>query len=68
MKKSNELREMSVDDLKLEVLDLRKAQFNMRLKKSNGNLEKSHLISQVRKSIARVKTIMTEKVGGNDGK
>lgn len=68
MKKTNELRDMSIDELKSEILDLRKKQFNMRLKKANGTLEKTHVIPQVRKSIAQVKTIMTEKVGGSDGK
>ena len=68
MKKTNELRDMSIDELKSELLALRKKQFNMRLKKANGTLEKTHVIPQVRKSIAKVKTIMTEKVGGSDGK
>jgi len=68
MKKLNELRDMSIDELKSKLLDLRKKQFNMRLKKASGTLEKTHVIPQVRKSIAQVKTIMTEKVGGSDGK
>ena len=59
---------MSVDELKSELLDLRKKQFNMRLKRASDTLEKTHVIPQVRKSIAQVKTIMTEKVGGSDGK
>ncbi len=68
MKKIAELREMSIEKLGVELLDLRKQQFNMRLKKANGVLEKTHLIALLRKSIARVKTLMTEKVGATDGK
>jgi len=68
MKNTTELRDMSLVELKAELLDLRKKQFNMRLKKANGTLEKTHVFPQVRKSIAQVKTIMTEKVGGSDGK
>ena len=68
MKKINELREMSTDELNSELLDLRKRQFNIRLQKSNDNLPKTHVIPQIRKTIARLKTIMTEKVGGKDGK
>ena len=68
MKNINELREMSVDQLGIELLDMRKQQFNMRLKKANGVLEKTHGITHVRKSIARIKTLITEKVGSSDGK
>ena len=68
MKKVNELREMSVEELNSELLDVRKKQFNMRLKKANGVLEKTHLILQLRKAVARIKTILTQKVGRSDGK
>lgn len=60
MKTINELREMSVKDLQNEVLDLRKQQFALRLKKANGTLDKTHLVTQVRRAIARVKTIISE--------
>ncbi|WP_419420012.1 50S ribosomal protein L29 [Legionella sp. D16C41] len=63
MKDNKELRELSVEKLKEELLDLRKAQFKLRMKKANGLLEKTHPIKETRRAIARVKTIMTEKVG-----
>ena len=59
----SELKKMTVEDLHAELLSLRKDQFNMRMKKANGTLEKTHLVAQVRRSIARVKTIITEKAG-----
>ena len=63
MKKINELRDLSVKELQTELLSLRKEQFNLRMKKANNTLDKTHLISMVRKSVARIKTILTEKAG-----
>ncbi|KTC97622.1 50S ribosomal protein L29 [Legionella erythra] len=68
MKKINELRNLSSDELNAELLTLRKKQFELRMKKANGSLDKTHLVSQVRRAVARVKTIMTEKVGKSDVK
>ncbi|MGQ3889694.1 50S ribosomal protein L29 [Legionella sp. CNM-1927-20] len=63
MKDNSELRELSLEQLNEELLDLRKLQFKLRMKKANGLLEKTHPIKEARRAIARVKTIMTEKVG-----
>lgn len=63
MKETSELREMTIEDLQAELLALRKDQFNFRMKKANGTLDKTHLVTEVRKAVARVKTIMTEKAG-----
>ena len=63
MKETSELRSMSKEELQTELLSLRKTQFNHRLKKATGSLDKPHLVKQVRRAIARIKTIMTEKVG-----
>lgn len=63
MKKINELRNLSTDELQTELLSLRKEQFILRMKKANGSLDKTHLITMVRKSVARVKTMLTEKAG-----
>ncbi len=63
MKNINELREMSVEELQSELLVLRKEQFNLRMKKANGTLDKTHLVTRLRKTIARLKTIMTQKAG-----
>ena len=61
---SNSLREKSVHELKTELTALRKEAFSLRMQKATDQLQKTHLVSQVRKNIARVKTILTEKVGG----
>ena len=63
MKDTKELRSLNVEELQSELLSLRKEQFTLRMKKANGSLDKMHLITNVRKAVARIKTIMTEKVG-----
>ena len=63
MKKIDELRNLTTDELQNELLSLRKEQFNLRMKKASGSLDKTHLITMVRKSVAKVKTMLTEKAG-----
>lgn len=63
MKDTVELRKMSIPELEQELLAMRKTQFEMRMKKANGTLDKTHTIGMVRKTIARIKTLMTE-MGG----
>ncbi|KTC78576.1 MULTISPECIES: 50S ribosomal protein L29 [Legionella] len=63
MKKIEELRSLSIEELQNELLSLRKEQLNLRMKKASGSLDKTHLITMVRKSVARVKTMLTEKAG-----
>ena len=58
-----EMREKSVDELQVSLLDLLKEQFNLRMQKSSGQLGQSHLLGQARRDIARVKTIINEKAG-----
>jgi large subunit ribosomal protein L29 len=55
------LRQMSEDELNTELLTLRKEQFKLRMRRANGSLDKFHTFSLVKKAIARVKTIMSEK-------
>ena len=63
MKNKDELRNLTIEELHTELLSLRKEQFNLRMKKASGSLDKTHLINLVRKSVAKVKTMMTEKAG-----
>jgi len=63
MKNIDELRNLTLVELQNELLSLRKKQFELRMKKASGSLDKTHHITQVRKSVARVKTILTEKAG-----
>jgi len=59
--KASELREKSVDDLSKELKGLLREQFNLRMQNGTGQLSQPHRVSQVRRDIARVKTILTEK-------
>ena len=63
MKTVSELRQLNENELQDELLKLRKEQFNFRLTKASGSLEKTHKMNEVRRKIAQVKTIMTEKAG-----
>ena len=55
-----ELRELSVSDLRKELIDLRREQFNLRMQKGSENGPKPHQFGQVRRSIARIKTRLNE--------
>ncbi len=59
--RASELKELNGTELESKLFELRKQQFSLRLKRSNGSLEKTHHIGQIRKTIARIKTILTEK-------
>jgi large subunit ribosomal protein L29 len=63
MKKDENIRDMSIDEINAHLLKLRKEQFNLRMQKANGTLEKTHQITSLRRAIAKAKTIMTEKAG-----
>lgn len=61
--KANELRDKSVEDLNKELLSLTREKFNLRMQKGSGQLSRPHQMKSVRRSIARVKTILKEKAG-----
>jgi len=59
--KASELRQKSANELKKEVIDLTREQFNLLMQKGIGEMPRGHLIKKVRRAIARTKTIITEK-------
>jgi large subunit ribosomal protein L29 len=59
--KASDLRSLSIDELKLKEIDFRKELFNLRFQHAKGELQNNQRISMVRKDIARVLTIITEK-------
>lgn len=61
--KSKELRDLSVDDLSRKATELNQELFNLRFQLHTGHLENSARIPQVRREIARVKTVLREKRG-----
>jgi large subunit ribosomal protein L29 len=59
--KPGDLRTMTIDQLDDEVLKLKKEQFNLRFQRATGQLENTSRVRQVRRDIARVKTIAAQK-------
>ena len=63
--KTSEIRKMSTEEILKKIEELKNELFDLRMKQSTGSLEKSHKINQDRKDIARMKTILSEREGGN---
>lgn len=61
--KANELKEKSVEELNAELLNLLRKQFELRMQLSTGQLTQPHLVKEVRRDIARVKTVLNQKAG-----
>ena len=59
--KIDEIRGMTPDQLSEQLVSLKKEQFNLRFQKATGQIEKTHRVDQVRKDIARIKTILRTK-------
>ncbi|MDA0688705.1 MAG: 50S ribosomal protein L29 [Proteobacteria bacterium] len=59
--KASELRDKSVEELQSQLQELYKDQFNYRMQNATGQLGQVHLVGAVKKDIARIKTIITEK-------
>ncbi len=59
--KPGDLRAMTVDQLDDEVLKLKKESFNLRFQRATGQLENTARVRQVRRDIARIKTIAAQK-------
>ncbi|MBL6686002.1 MAG: 50S ribosomal protein L29 [Methylophilaceae bacterium] len=59
--KAEELRKKSAEDLDKELVELRKAQFNARMQVSTQQSNKTDQLGKLKKDIARVKTIISEK-------
>ena len=63
--KTNEIRNMTTDEINVKISELKTELFELRMKQATGNLDKPHKINELRKTIARLKTVLTEKE--NDG-
>jgi len=59
--KAMEIRELTVDDLRARVKDLDDQIFRLRIQKSMGQLEAPGKVREVRRDLARIKTILREK-------
>ena len=68
MTKPADIRAKTDDQLKDQLVDLRKEQFNLRFQKASGQLENVARVRQVRRDIARIKTIARQKSLGGAAK
>ena len=59
--KAEEVRGLTADQLKDKLADLKKEQFNLRFQKATGQIEKTHRVNEVRKDIARIRTVLRTK-------
>ena len=62
---ASEVRDLTVDQLKDKLLQLKKEQFNLRFQAASGQLEKTDQVSKIKRDIARVKTILGQKSAAN---
>ena len=61
--KASEIRQKSADELKSTLIELRKRQFDLRMQLGTGQLASPHQLREVRRDIARVKTVLNTSRG-----
>jgi large subunit ribosomal protein L29 len=61
MTKIAEIRGLTQDQLGDQLLNLKKEQFNLRFQAATGQVEKTHRVGEIRKDIARIKTVLHSK-------
>ena len=59
--KFNELKEMTIEELDQQLVDIKKEQFNLKLQQVSGQLENPSRMKELRRTVARIKTIQTAK-------
>ncbi|KFL31783.1 50S ribosomal protein L29 [Devosia riboflavina] len=59
--KASDVRSKTADELKDQLVDLKKEQFNLRFQRATQQLEKPARVKEVRRDIARIKTILGQK-------
>jgi large subunit ribosomal protein L29 len=62
--KADDVRARTGDQLKDDLAELKKEQFNLRFRRASGQLENTARVRVVRRDIARIKTVLTEQASG----
>jgi large subunit ribosomal protein L29 len=62
--KIEDIRTKSDDELKAQLLHLKKESFNLRFQRASGQLENTARVRQVRRDIGRIKTVISERLRG----
>ena len=65
MVKTKDLRAMSLDELESKLVECKKEQFNLRIQQSTGQLQNTAVIRKVRREIAKINTLITERKKNN---
>ena len=66
--KINDIRNLSDEDIKKEIESAKEELFNLRFSQATGNLEKPSRINELRKQVARMKTVLRERELGEEVK
>ncbi len=61
MVKTKDLRAMSLDELEAKLIECKKEQFNLRVQQSTGQLQNTAQLAKVRKEVAKINTLITER-------
>lgn len=59
--KVKEIRELTTEQLEAKIVEAKDEIFNLRMKQATGNLEKPSRIHELRKDVARMKTVLAER-------
>ena len=62
--KVNDIKEMTMEELDQQLQDIKKEQFNLQLQQVSGQLENPARVKELRRTVARIKTIQNQKVEG----
>lgn len=61
MAKASDVRAKTADELKSDLVGLKKEQFNLRFQRASGQLENTARVRVIRRDIARIKTVLNER-------
>lgn len=64
--KTEEIRKMTTSEIDAKIIECKNELFALRMQQSNGTLRETHKITELRKTIARLKTIKNEKENGGN--
>lgn len=64
--KAEEIRKLTLEEINKKVVECKDELFRLRMKQSNGMLRETHQINELRKNIARFKTVANEKMNGGN--
>ena len=64
--KTSDIRKMTADEINSKIAEIKNELFELRMKQATGTLEKPHKINTLRKDVARLKTVLSEKNDGSE--